>query len=296
MQKSEVFQLKSELKEAADWVQRGLDSISMYNDALSRLPKLAGYSLDSGGKKVRPFLVKCACLALGGEPEKALNSACAVEMIHTYSLVHDDLPAMDDDELRRGKPTLHIRAGADQALLAGDLLLVEAFGEILKTPLGPSLRARMAGMLSAAAGPGYLVGGQYMDMYHPETAGLEWVRSMILGKTAAMIRVSMELGALTAGADEVVLKRISEIGDRLGLLFQLTDDILDMCGTEEEMGKEVAKDSQQGKRNLVSIMGIQPARRRAGELAESLRDELLSLTGTWNTVARLVMYLPKRRE
>lgn len=296
MQKSEVLELKSSLRKAASWVQNGLSAISMYNDALSRLPRLAGYSLDSGGKKVRPFLVKCACLALDGEPEKALNSACAVEMIHTYSLVHDDLPAMDDDDLRRGKPTLHRRAGADQALLAGDLLLVEAFGEILKTPLGPTLRARMAGMLASAAGPGYLVGGQYMDMYHPEAAGMEWVRSMILGKTAAMIRVSMELGALAAGADDVLLKSVSGIGNRLGLLFQLTDDILDMCGTEEEMGKEVAKDSQQGKRNLVSIMGLDRAKRRAVELAESIRHELLSLAGTWDTVARLAMYLPKRRE
>ncbi|MBD3278784.1 MAG: hypothetical protein GF388_10835 [Candidatus Aegiribacteria sp.] len=295
MQKSKVRELKNSLKEAASWVQKGLDSISMYNDALSRLPRLAGYSLNSGGKKVRPFLVKCACLALEGEPEKALSSACAVEMIHTYSLVHDDLPAMDDDELRRGKPTLHIRAGADQALLAGDLLLVEAFGEILKTPLGPSLRARMTGMLAAAAGPGYLVGGQYMDMYHLENAGMKWVRGMILGKTAAMIRVSMELGALTAGADEVLVKRISEIGNRLGLLFQLTDDILDKCGTEEEMGKEVAKDCQQGKRNLVSIMGLDQARIRAEELAESLCRQLLDLTGKWDTVARLAMYLPERR-
>ncbi|MFO8184016.1 MAG: polyprenyl synthetase family protein [Candidatus Aegiribacteria sp.] len=296
MRKPDISGLKDALADAARWVETGLAGLSMRREPLSRLPSLAAYSLESGGKRVRPFLVSAACRAVGGRRDVSLRAACAVEMIHTYSLVHDDLPAMDDDSLRRGVPTLHMKCGEAQALLAGDLLLVEAFGELLETPLGPGRVSEMVRRLAAAAGPRFLVGGQYMDMYHPEDAGEDWIRRMILGKTAAMIRVSLELGALAGGAGEDMLERISSLGDRLGFLFQLTDDILDRCGSRKEMGKEVCKDREQGKRNLLSIMDVASASARARKMGDDIALDIMELNGNWNDVAALAEYLPVRRK
>ena len=296
MRKPDSDSLREDLAAAASWVENGLKRISMSQNSVSRLPSLALYSLESGGKRVRPFLVLSACTASGGNPDVSLNAACAVEMIHTYSLIHDDLPAMDDDDLRRGKPALHIKSCGKQALLAGDLLLVEAFGELLNTPLGPGRVASMVERLASAAGPGYLVGGQYMDMYHSEDASADWIRSMILGKTAAMIRVSLELGACAGGADDDVLEAISIEGDRLGFLFQLTDDILDQCGSVEEMGKEVSKDTGHGKCNPVSMMGLSKAAAEAEGLASDIAARLMDIRGDWESVAALALYLPLRRK
>ncbi len=296
MRKPDSENLREDLSAAASWVENGLRSISMRQDSISRLPSLALYSLESGGKRVRPFLVLSACSAVGGHPDSSLKAACAVEMIHTYSLIHDDLPAMDDDDIRRGKPALHIRSGEKQALLAGDLLLIEAFGELLDTPLGPGRIARMVERLARAAGPGYLVGGQFMDMYHNSDAGADWIRTMILGKTAAMIRISLELGACAGGADDDVLEAISAEGDRLGFLFQLTDDILDQCGSAEEMGKEVSKDAEHGKCNPVSIMGLDEAVSKAEVMASEIAAGLMDIRGDWEKVAALALYLPLRRK
>ncbi len=296
MRKPDRDRISEDLSTAASWVENGLCSISMRQQSISRLPSFAQYSLESGGKRVRPFLVRSACTAVGGHPDSALKAACAVEMIHTYSLIHDDLPSMDDDDLRRGKPALHTRSGEKQALLAGDLLLIEAFGELLDTPLGPGRVALMVKRLARAAGPGYLVGGQYMDMYHSSDAGADWIHTMILGKTAAMIRVSLELGALAGGADDDVLEAVSAEGDRLGFLFQLTDDILDQCGSAEEMGKEVLKDTEQGKRNSVSMIGLDEATLKAEEMASSIAAKLMDVRGDWGKVADLALYLPLRRK
>lgn len=288
--------LRKDLSEAALWVENGFRSISMRKYSDSRLPSLALYSLESGGKRVRPFLVRSACTAVGGHTDTALKAACAVEMIHSYSLIHDDLPVMDDDDLRRGKPALHVRSGAKQAMLAGDLLLIEAFGELLDTPLGPGRVARMVECLARAAGPGYLVGGQYMDMYHSDDAGDDWVRTMILGKTAAMIRVSLELGAIAGGADDDVIEAVASEGDRLGFLFQLTDDILDICGSAEEMGKEVSKDSRHGKRNPVSMMGIDESIAKAETMGSEIAGKFMDIKGDWDNVVSLALYLPTRRK
>jgi len=296
MRKPDMSGLHEALSIAAEWVENGLKSISMRQNSISRLPSFAFYSLESGGKRVRPFLVRSACIAVGGCPDSALKAACAVEMIHTYSLIHDDLPSMDDDDMRRGKPSLHVKSGVKQALLAGDLLLIEAFGELLDTPLGPGRTAKMVKRLACAAGPGFLVGGQYMDMYHSEYAGDDWVKAMILGKTAAMIRVSLELGACAGGADDDVLEMISAEGDELGYLFQLTDDILDLSGNAEEMGKEVSKDSGQGKCNPVSTIGLDEAMRRAEKMASDIAGRLMDIQGDWSKIADLALYLPVRRK
>ncbi len=296
MRKYDPVLLKDSLSSTALWVEQELDQLFMYQRSISRLPSFAGYSLGSGGKRIRPFLVRAACCAVGGDPDRALHAACAVEMIHTYSLIHDDLPAMDNDDLRRGKPTLHMTCGEDQALLAGDLLLVEAFGVLLRTPLRPGRVARMVRHLASAAGPGYLVGGQYMDMYHPVEADMDWIRLMIKGKTAALIRVSLELGALAGGAGDELISEVSREGDRLGYLFQLTDDILDIRGSTSEMGKKVSKDSDLGKCNPVTKLGLDTAIKEGEELSSDIAEVFSGLSGNWENISTLALYLPDRRK
>lgn len=254
------------------------------------------YSLEAGGKRIRPFLVFESCSSLGGNISEAVPAACAVEMIHTYSLIHDDLPGMDDDELRRGKPSLHMVYGTRKAIFAGDRLLLEAFRELLHTPLPENTVRLMAERLSEAAGPAFLTGGQFMDMYHPEKADHAWTRRMILGKTAAMIRVSMELGALTAGIGSGELASLSAIGDDTGWLFQLTDDILDVTGSSGEMGKAVSKDAEMGKWNPVRELGVNGARELAQRTSADIRNRLQALEGDWSGIIELVEYLPERRK
>lgn len=269
---------------------------SALGDLSGILGEECAYSLEAGGKRVRPFLVFESCAALGGDPAFALPSACAVEMIHTYSLIHDDLPGMDDDEIRRGKPSLHMVCGTEKALFAGDRLLLQAFVELLNTPLPENRIRLMAARLASAAGPSFLTGGQFMDMYHPEKADSVWTRRMILGKTAAMIRASMELGALAAGIEPMELANLSSIGDDTGWLFQLTDDILDVTGSSVEMGKAVSKDADMGKWNPVRELGVQGARELAHEASADISARLRALKGSWAGIIELVEYLPERRK
>ena len=269
---------------------------SSLRDLSATLGEDCAYSLEAGGKRIRPFLVFESCSSLGGDVSKALPAACAVEMIHTYSLIHDDLPGMDDDELRRGKPSLHMVYGTRRALFAGDRLLIEAFLELLRTPLPEKRVRQMTSALCEASGPALLTGGQFMDMYHPERADSTWTRRMILGKTAAMIRVSMELGALTAGIEAGELASLSAIGDDTGWLFQLTDDILDVTGSSREMGKAVSKDAEMGKWNPVRELGIQGAMELARRISADIRNRLQTLEGDWSGIIELVEYLPERRK
>lgn len=286
--------LESGLETAARWVEAGLESLAMYHDG-TQLPEHCRYSLSTGGKRLRPFLVRQACLAAGGDPDRALPAACAVEMVHTYSLVHDDLPSMDDDDTRRGMPTLHRRAGEANAILAGDRLLVEAFRTLLLTPGPPGRVDGMMQRLAEASGARFLVGGQFMDMFPPPDADEAWITTMVRGKTAALIRVSLELGAMAAGADTGLIDAVSVLGDRLGFLFQLTDDILDITGSPEEMGKAVGKDASRGKWNPVAALGLSGANARASSEADALSEAFLALGEKWRPVALLCLYLPGRR-
>lgn len=293
MSMSEI--LKGALSCSSSKVEKALKQLSMFHSG-NEQAGLCAYSLNANGKRVRPFLVLQSCLAMSGNPDYAIHAASAVEMIHTYSLIHDDLPGMDNDDLRRGKPTLHRICSTEKALFAGDRLLLESFREILKTPLSQDIVRNMLSRLTSAAGVSYLVGGQFMDIYHPPSADQTWTRRMIKGKTAAMIRVSIELGSLVAGASERELALISSIGDDTGWLFQLTDDILDVTGTREEMGKAVSKDADMGKWNPVSELGIEGARELAVKTAHAIANSLGSLRGDWSVIKELVEYLPERRK
>ncbi len=287
--------LKSSVRESAVRVEEALNRLPLFCEE-NEQAGYCSYSLNAGGKRLRPFFVLQSCVALGGAVENALPAACSVEMIHTYSLIHDDLPGMDDDDTRRGKPALHRICGTEKAVFAGDRLLLEAFRTLFQTHLPESSVKAMLCRLTSAAGASFLAGGQFMDMYHPCTADRTWIKRMITGKTSAMIRVSMELGSIAAGLSGRELDLISSIGDDTGWLFQLTDDILDVTGTPEEMGKAVLKDAGMRKWNPVSELGVGGAKELAAGKAASILDRLDSLAGDWSVIKELVEYLPERRK
>ena len=233
----------------------------------AKLAEAIRYSLLASGKRLRPMLVLMAAEACGGKVEAALPAACAVEMIHTYSLIHDDLPAMDDDDLRRGRPTCHRVFGEAMAILAGDALLALAF-EVLAKGVHPAERAGLCcAVLAEAAGPCHLVGGQADDIAGlPPESGVEAVEAIHRRKTGAMICVSLRLGAIIAGADSSQLAALEQYGRCLGLAFQITDDLLDVRGDEATTGKRVGKDAGQGKLTFPGLLGVDSSARRAEEL------------------------------
>ncbi|PZP25221.1 (2E,6E)-farnesyl diphosphate synthase [Pseudomonas kuykendallii] len=260
-------------------------------DDLARLYQAMRYSVMNGGKRVRPILVYAACEALGGDAEQADNAACAVELIHAYSLVHDDLPAMDDDDLRRGQPTTHKAFDEAAAILAGDGLQSLAFS-VLAEPSAPSasaeIRLRMLTTLARAAGPEGMVGGQAIDL---ESVGRQIdqraLESMHRHKTGALIEASVCLGALASGrADDAALAALQTYAQAIGLAFQVQDDILDVESDTATLGKTQGKDQAQDKPTYPALLGLEPAKAYAldlrdqalaaleafGERAEPLRD------------------------
>ncbi len=231
--------------------------------ACEKLYRAEKYSLMAGGKRIRPALVLEVCRIFGGETEAALPFAAAVEMIHTYSLIHDDLPCMDNDDMRRGRPANHVAFGEDYALLAGDGLLTDAFYECAMNPfVSGDCAALAAGILSKAAGSYGMVKGQAMDMYGEDNRiSLEELVELYAGKTGALICVAAQLGAFAAGvpADDEKMKDVTAFAQRIGLVFQIVDDILDVTSTVEELGKNPGKDSENHKTTFMSFYDIPEA-------------------------------------
>jgi geranylgeranyl diphosphate synthase type II len=233
-----------------------------------RLREAMEYSLVSPGKRVRPALVLAAAQAVGADATPLLPLACAVEMVHAYSLVHDDLPAMDDDDLRRGRPTNHKVFGEAVAILAGDALLTEAF-VVLSGAGSPSAERRLAAIreLAAAAGAEGMVGGQTADILAQGTgAALALVESIHRRKTGALLRASVRIGAILGGADDGALDRLTRYGEAIGLAFQVADDILDETGNVA--GKTGQRDRELGKSTYPAALGLEGARQLLGELLE----------------------------
>ena len=214
------------------------------------------YSLTAGGKRLRPALVLEFCRVCGGEVRSALPVACAVEMLHTYSLIHDDLPCMDNDDLRRGKPTNHKVYGECTAVLAGDALQAEAFGTILRSELPAERRAACAEHLANAAGVDGICGGQFMDMLseHPEDES--WLTDLQARKTGSLLSAACAMGAAAAGAGEEKTELAFRYGAALGAAFQIRDDMLDVVGNAGEFGKPIGSDAQEGKVTFVNLLGI----------------------------------------
>lgn len=249
-----------------------------------RVGEAMRYSLEAGGKRVRPVLCMLASEALGGTAEQVLPCAIALEFIHTYSLIHDDLPAMDDDDLRRGKPTCHKAFGEGQAILAGDGLLTEAFAVLSSgTSLEPLRRLEAIQVLAEAAGWRGMVGGQSLDLEGEALTqsgrpyGMDHLRLIHRLKTGALLRASLELGAVGAGANSSQRLALRTAGAAMGLAFQIQDDILDATATEAQMGKRVGKDEGKGKITYPLLLGINGARQALQEATEHALCQLQSL-------------------
>ena len=228
------------------------------------------YSLLAPGKRLRPLLTLIAVDVCGSEVEPAVPAACAVEMVHAYSLIHDDLPAMDDDDLRRGRPTCHKVFGEGNAILAGDALLTRAF-EIIATGITPpSTAVRCCALLAKAAGASGMVGGQVDDLAAEtqDNWGLDELERIHRRKTGAMLKVSLELGGVVADASETQLDALRQYGRSLGLAFQVIDDLLDFSGDEAQLGKRTGKDADRGKLTYPGLLGVEASRQRAAELIE----------------------------
>jgi len=235
----------------------------------ARLAAAMRYSVLGGGKRLRPVLALLAAEACGADPAIALPAACALEMVHTYSLIHDDLPAMDDDDLRRGRPTCHKAFGEATAVLAGDALLTLSF-EILCRHTRPSEAAAASVLtLAEAAGAAGMVGGQMADLEAEgrSDAALAALEGIHRRKTGALLRASLRLGALAAGATEATLRALDSYGQGVGLAFQIVDDLLDVQGDEAKLGKRVGKDSGLGKWTYPAVLGVERSRERARQVA-----------------------------
>ena len=256
------------------------------------------YSLMAGGKRLRPILLMAAADAVGADGTKFLPVACALEMIHTYSLIHDDLPAMDDDALRRGKATNHVVYGDGIAILAGDALLTLAFTVILRQKDIPSeTLLRVVDEISRAAGAEGMVGGQALDLEaENRQITMEELRSVHRGKTGALFCAALRSGAILAGATEEQLAALTSYADHFGLAFQITDDILDVIGSAEEIGKPVGSDEKNNKSTYVSLTSLPEAQALARCTAEAA-EEALSIFGSEADFLRgLVTYLVNRKQ
>jgi farnesyl diphosphate synthase len=249
-------------------------------EAPAGLGEAMRYGVLDGGKRLRPLLVLAACQALAGQREAALRAAAAVELIHAYSLVHDDMPCMDDDVLRRGKPTVHVKFGEAQAMLAGDAMQALAF-EVL-TPEGgvpPALQARLCGLLARAAG------GQAIDLASTgQPLGEITLRDMHRRKTGALLQASVLMGAACGQADAKAWQALSDYGAAIGLAFQVVDDILDVTQPSATLGKTAGKDQDSNKPTYVSVLGLDAARRHADDLREQAHAALVRC-GLANTAA-----------
>jgi farnesyl diphosphate synthase len=276
------FDLKAWMPQQARWVEQALSdwvanpAHSPASAGLVKLNEAMRYAVLDGGKRLRPLLALAACEAVGGQPQAALRAACAVELIHAYSLVHDDMPCMDNDMLRRGKPTVHVQFGEAQALLAGDALQALAF-ELL-TPTDGSVdvatQAKLCRMLAQAAGGQGMAGGQAIDL---ASVGLPLdstqLHEMHRLKTGALLKASVLMGAQCGKPNAAVLNALAEYGSAIGLAFQVVDDILDVTADSATLGKTAGKDAAQDKPTFVSLMGLEASKDYARQLlAQALKS------------------------
>ena len=257
------------------------------------------YSIFAGGKRIRPLLVIAACEAVGGVLTDVLPAACALEMIHTYSLIHDDLPAMDDDDYRRGRLTNHKVFGEATAILAGDALLTQAFILLAAEAPGESVsaaeRLRLLQIIATAAGSLGMVGGQVVDM-ESETKSVELpiIEYIHTHKTGALILASLQAGAILGGADSRAFAALTRYGECAGLAFQIADDILDIVGEQSLLGKDIGSDVQRGKATYPALLGLAESRRRAEELRDLAIAALAPLGTEAEPLRALVSFIVDR--
>lgn len=246
-------------------------SISLENNFLDMLK----YPLDAGGKRLRPILTCLACELFNGDYKKAIIPAVSLELIHTYSLVHDDLPAMDNDDLRRGKPTTHVKYGEANAILVGDGLLTHSFEILSNANVNDKTLRKLLYEISYAAGVSGMVMGQFIDLYYEERdIDFEMLKILHSKKTGAMIRGAVRVGAIASEKENINLENITKYGEAIGLAFQIQDDILDVISDNETLGKTVGKDEKEGKLTYVKQFGLDGAKEKAMETSKEAIDYL----------------------
>jgi len=268
----ETFQVQYDRYRAA--VEEALQSLFLRNKPYGRLQEAMRYSLLAGGKRVRPVMTLAFCEALGGEARRALLLGAALECVHTYSLIHDDLPCMDDDDLRRGRPTCHKVYGETMAVLAGDALQAEAFRLISHAPgLSAEQRSEAVHTLASACGGDGMVAGQVLDMdglAHDEAS----LRDLCLRKTGALLAAGADLGCIATRASPEVRRQAAEYARHIGLAFQIRDDMLDVESTEEELGKPIGSDAGNGKATFATLYGLERCRELVAALTEEAKQSV----------------------
>ena len=295
-----MFELTAYLKDRAALIERALAGlVSIHGGLEARLFEAMRYSLLDGGKRLRPILALASCEAVGGKIDDAMNFACAIEMIHTYSLVHDDLPSMDNDDLRHGKPANHKVYGDAIATLAGDALLTDAFGVIARSPLAatsPQVVLQIIAELSDAAGSGGMVAGQVVDLLgEGRTMNLEQLEYLHSKKTGALFLASVRGGGRLGHATEPQLESLTKYAQALGLSFQVIDDLLDVESSTEQMGKRTNKDQAAGKNTYPALMGIEQSRQLARDLESRANAALASFDHRAEPLRAIASFVVERK-
>jgi len=292
-----MFELSTYLEKQRVLTEAGLEQhMPAEQTRPAVLHKAMRYSVMAGGKRLRPILCMAACEAVGGKSQRALLPGLAIEILHTYTLIHDDLPCMDDDALRRGHPTSHVVFGEANALLAGDALLTLAFewlaGIQAPPPYAPN---QLALELARASGSQGVIGGQVEDLSaEGRTPDADLVDYIHRNKTAALIRAAVRMGGICGGASEASLAGLSRYGDCVGLAFQIADDILNVTSTSEQLGKPVGNDAEHKKLTYVAVHGLKASRDKANILIHDAVDAVRELPGDTQPLIALAEYTVKR--
>lgn len=290
--------MKEQLKEYISLIDKHLDEyIPEKNNPQSIIYKAMRYSLFAGGKRLRPVLMLSCCKMCGGDINEVIPFACALEMIHTYSLIHDDLPAMDNDDLRRGKPTNHIKFNEATAILAGDALLNKAF-EVVSSYNGQNIERALKAinMLAMSSGTEGMIGGQIIDMESEnKSITLDELEYLHLNKTGAIIRSACTIGALIGGGCEEQIEAADNFAKNLGIAFQIQDDILDVTGTEEELGKPIGSDANEHKNTYVTLVGPEKSEELSKKYSNDAKKSLEIFGKKADFLKSLTDYLITRR-
>jgi geranylgeranyl diphosphate synthase, type II len=269
-------------------------------DSPKEIHEAVRYSIFAGGKRLRPILVLAAAEAAGGQVEQAMDAAAAIELIHTYSLIHDDLPAMDDDDFRRGRPTCHKVYGEAMAILAGDALLTQAFillsAEPASVDVGSEARLRVIQEIALAAGSKGMVGGQVVDILNEDREiDLPTLQYLHTHKTGALIRGCLRVGGILASAEPEHLEALTRYGERIGLAFQIVDDILDLEGNLEALGKQAGSDLRKKKATFPALLGIEESRRWAHRLVSEAKQSLVMFGECGAALSAIADFVVMRR-
>lgn len=290
---------KEKIKEYAEIVEKALDNyVPQKENTQKDIYKAMRYSLLGGGKRIRGVLTIVCCKLAGGDYKKALPFAAAIEMVHAYSLIHDDLPAMDNDDMRRGKPSNHIAFGEAMAILAGDGLLGEAMNVILTNVSSDDMGTAWEAMktLANAYGPEGMLGGQVVDMQSEnKEISYEELKYLQSHKTGALIKAACRMGAIMGGADEKLLEKLDSYAEKIGLAFQIKDDILDIESTDEELGKNTGSDKEQGKSTFVSVCGIDSAKKAVEDLSREAAELFPENNENAEFLRETAIYLASRK-